>query len=183
MTENKEKITFIATGGTIDSIPTGDKVDSASNARTGRKVIKDTSGIPNYIEKMIAPHFDFEMKRVLMIDSLDINEDHRQTILKSIKETEGQKIIVTHGTDTMIETALFLEKNLKDNDKTIILVGSVFPLYEIHGSDAPFNLGYAIAQAQAKNSGIYLCMNASCFTPDKVLKNRKIGRFEFKEAS
>ena len=83
----------------------------------------------------------------------------------------------------MVETAKFIEERISDIQKTVILVGSIIPLDGFYQSDAPFNLGYAIAQVQSKPYGIYICMNAQCFTPQQVMKNKEIGRFEFKEAS
>jgi len=174
MTINTNKITFIATGGTIDSV---------FDAPSERKKIKEHSGIPDYIYKVIAPHFEFDVKEPVMIDSLDMLNEHRQQILTAIENVKNKNIIITHGTDTMIDTALYIQRHLKDQSKTIILVGSMIPLDGFYQSDAPFNLGYAIAQVQTNKGGIHLCMNAQCFTPDEVIKNREIGRFEFIENS
>lgn len=174
MTVNTNKITFIATGGTIDSI---------FDAPSERKKIKEHSGIPDYIHNVIAPHFEFDVKEPVMIDSIDMLDEHRQKIVDAIEKVTNKNIIITHGTDTMIDTALFLSKNLKDQSKTIILVGSMIPLDGFYQSDAPFNLGYAIAQVQMNKGGIHLCMNAQCFTPDEVIKNRNIGRFEYKDVT
>ncbi len=174
MTENKQTITFIATGGTIDSV---------FHAPSERKKIKEHTGIPHYIQKIIEPHFDIETKEAVMIDSLDMIDDHRIQILDAIEKTDNKKIIITHGTDTMRETGLYLEQHLKDKSKTIILVGSMIPLDGFYNSDAPYNLGYAVAQVQSKNAGIYICMNSQCFAPDEVSKDSAIGRFEFRDAS
>ena len=173
MAVNTNKITFIATGGTIDSV---------FDAPSERKKIKEHSGIPEYIRKVIAPHFEFDVKEPVMIDSIDMLDEHRQKIVASIETVTNKNIIITHGTDTMIDTALYQQKNLKDQSKTIIIVGSMIPLDGFYQSDAPFNLGYAIAQVQLNKGGIHLCMNAQCFTPDEVIKNTDIGRFEPKEA-
>ena len=83
----------------------------------------------------------------------------------------------------MVETAQFIEEHITDSNKTIVLVGAMVPLEGFYPTDAPFNLGYAIAQLQTRKAGIYICMNAQCFTPDEVIKDREIARFEFKEAS
>lgn len=174
MSENKDEITFIATGGTIDS-----KFHGASE----RKVIKEDSGIPDYIKEVINPHFGAHYTKAIMIDSLDMVDDHRVHIVEAINASGTEKIIVTHGTDTMVETARYIEKNISDLKKTIVLVGSMIPLDGFYQSDAPFNLGYAIAQVQNKPHGIYICMNAHCFSATEVKKNKEIGRFEFKEAS
>ncbi|HPF78796.1 MAG TPA: asparaginase domain-containing protein [Alphaproteobacteria bacterium] len=174
MAENKRKITFIATGGTIDSV---------FHAPSERKVIKQESGIPTYISDVINPHFEAEYKKVIMIDSLDMVDDHRALIVEEINKTQNDRIIITHGTDTMIETARYIEKNIPNVQKTIVLVGSMIPLDGFYQSDAPFNLGFAIAKAQDNPHGIYVCMNGECFLAKDVIKNREIGRFEFKQAS
>ena len=105
MAVNTNKITFIATGGTIDSV---------FDAPSERKKIKEHSGIPEYIRKVIAPHFEFDVKEPVMIDSIDMLDEHRQKIVASIETVTNKNIIITHGTDTMIDTALYLQKNLKD---------------------------------------------------------------------
>lgn len=174
MSENTAKITFIATGGTIDS---------KFHAPTERKIIKDESGIPDYLQNVINPHFIGEFKKVIMIDSLDMVDNDRALIVDEINNTENDKIIITHGTDTMVETALYLEEKIATIQKTIILVGSMIPLDGFYQSDAPFNLGYAIAKAQHNAHGIYICMNSQCFSAKDVVKNKEIGRFEFKQAS
>ncbi len=174
MTENKTKITFIATGGTIDS---------KFHAPTERKVIKDQSGIPNYIRGVIHPHFINEFKQIMMIDSIDMTDEGRAAIVKEINNTQNDKIIITHGTDTMVETALYIEEKIPEIQKRIILIGSMLPLDGFYQSDAPFNLGYAIAKVQEPTYGVYICMNAEIFSSQEVIKNKEIGRFEFKDVS
>ncbi len=172
MSENKEKIHIIATGGTIDGV-----YDPSSE----RKVTGTKSSIRAYLEKTIAPHFSIELNEIMMIDSLDMTDNHREKIVDAINATETKKILITHGTSAMVETAQFINKNITDNNKTIILVGAMIPLEGFYPTDAPFNLGYAIAQAQTRDAGIYLCMNAQCFTPDNTTKNIDAARFEFKD--
>lgn len=174
MAEKQDEITFIATGGTIDS-----KFHGASE----RKVIKDESGIPDYIREVINPHFTSFYKKAIMIDSLDMVDDHRVHIVEAIHSSTTEKIVITHGTDTMVQTAQYIEKNIPNLNKTIVIVGSMIPLDGFYQSDAPFNLGYAIAQVQNRQHGVYICMNSQCFSTDEVQKNKEIGRFEFKEAS
>ena len=174
MSEKQQHIRIIATGGTIDS---------KFHAPTEGKIIKNESGIPDYLNEIIHPHFTYKFKKVIMIDSLDMLDEHRYKIIEEINKTDTNKIIVTHGTDTMIETAKFIEDKISDIQKTIILVGSMIPLDGFYHSDAPFNIGYAIAQVQACKPGVYICMNAHCFTPQEAIKNISIARFEFKDAS
>ena len=141
-------IHIIATGGTIDGV-----YDPASE----RKVTKSKSNIVGYIEGTIAPHFKTHFKELMMIDSLDMTDDHRQQIVDEIESTEGNKILITHGTSTMVETAQFIRQHLlPDNNKTIVLVGAMVPLEGFYPTDAPFNLGYAIASLQNLKQGIYM---------------------------
>ena len=78
----------------------------------------------------------------------------------------------------MRDTAMYLKEKLTDNNKTIILIGSMFPLEGFYHSDAAFNLGYAISKIQTLPAGIYICMNGKTFDPEKVKKNVGEGRFE-----
>ena len=172
MTENKEKTTFILTGGTIDG-----KYHPPSE----RKITKKNSVVADYIEKIINPHFSANFKQLIMIDSLEMTDVHRQKILDEINKIKTDKIIITHGSSTMVETAQYLEEKIPDNSKTIILVGAMVPLEGFYPTDAPFNLGYAIAQAQTRAAGVYICMNAHCFTPQEAVKNVETARFEFKD--
>jgi len=172
MTENKEIIHIIATGGTIDGV-----YDPASE----RKVTKSKSNIIGYFKDTIAPHFDLHFKELMMIDSLDMTDDHRHKIADELNNTDADKILITHGTSTMIETAQVIQERLIDKNKTIILVGAMVPLEGFYPTDAPFNLGYAIAQLQTQPGGVYMCMNAHCFSPDEAVKNVDLSRFEFIE--
>jgi len=174
MTNHKEKIHIIATGGTIDG-----KYDAPSE----KKITKDKSTINKYITETIEPHFSIEFEELMMIDSAYMTNKHRKKITETVDKSTTNKIIITHGTGTMIETAQFLEQHLMTKNKTIILVGAMIPLEGFYPTDAPFNLGYAIAQVQLNEAGIYLCMNAHCFAPHEAIKNLEAARFEFKDAS
>lgn len=88
-----------------------------------------------------------------------------------------QKIIITHGTYTMPDTARYLKANLKRDDQTIVFTGSMIPLTGFSPSDAPFNLGYSIAKIQDLPAGIYVCMNGRVFSPNEVVKFLYGGRF------
>jgi len=95
--------------------------------------------------------------------------------LQSCKNCSEDKIVITHGTDTMPETAKVLGKNIKD--KTIVLLGSMIP-YSFGGSDALFNLGCAISAVQILPKGVYITMNGKIFPYDNVRKNKEIGEFQ-----
>lgn len=88
-----------------------------------------------------------------------------------------KKVIITHGTYTMPDSAKFLKANLKRKDQTIIFTGSMIPLLGFAPSDAPFNLGYAIARVQELKAGIYVAMNGKIFMPEEVVKLLSEGRF------
>ncbi len=125
-------------------------------------------------------HLDCDMSRVCQFDSLDINDDIRAEILKTVEESKANKIVIIHGTSTMELSAQYLASHLPHTEKTIILTGAMIPLKEFAMSDGGFNLGYAIASVQHANPGIYVAMNATLFDACDVVKNVEIGRFEKK---
>lgn len=161
---SKNLISIIMTGGTIDSIWIGAQ-DSV--------VVSEHSILPEYFQELgrnLKFYDELEFTEVCMKDSRAITEEDRKEILKAIEESKTNKIIITHGTYTMPDTARFLEDNLQRKDQTIILTGSMVPIKGFDFSDGSFNLGYAVAQVQKLASGIYVCMNARVFTPEEVLK-------------
>ena len=104
----------------------------------------------------------------------------RESIKDHIDTTNTNKILITHGTDTMVETAEFLLRKYNDKpDKAILLTGAMFPLL-FHPSDAGFNLGYALAKLESLEPNIYICMNTKIFTAGTVIKNKEQGLFEKK---
>ena len=113
-----------------------------------------------------------------MKDSRELNMTDVRKILSTIEKSPCKKIILTHGTYTMPDTARFLVKNLKRKDQTIILTGSMIPLEGFSPSDAGFNLGYSVSQAKVLSSGVYVCMNGRTFSPDEVIKVLYEGRFD-----
>ena len=112
---------------------------------------------------------DVKIKELMLLDSLDMKNEHRDVILENCTQTKDEKIIITHGTDTMVETAKYLAKvNLK---KTIVLTGAMIP-YKFGRSYDLFNLGCALAFVQSLKSGVYIAMNGKVFDWDKVVKNK-----------
>jgi L-asparaginase len=110
-----------------------------------------------------------------MIDSLDLSEADRRLILENCRSVDEERIVVTHGTDTMAETARVLgEASLS---KTIVLTGAMVP-YAFGSSDGLFNLGSALSFVQALPHGVYIAMNGRCFSWENVHKNRELGIFE-----
>ena len=104
-----------------------------------------------------------------------MENSHRQEILNKCKSCKEDKIVITHGTDTMVETAKLLGEEIKD--KTIVLTGSIIP-YSFVKSDAHFNLGCAIAFAQFLPKGVYIAMHGKIFSYDNVRKNKEMNGFE-----
>ncbi len=160
-------IHFLITGGTIDSHWDG-KADTA--------VINEESVLPEYFKTLIL-YAHIEATTICLKDSRNLNQDDIQRLLVAIEESPHKKIVVSHGTYTMQDTAKFLKHNLTRKDQTIILTGSMIPLSGFNPSDAPFNLGYAIAKVEDLAPGIYIAMNGRSFDPDEVAKNLAEGKF------
>jgi len=112
---------------------------------------------------------------LMLIDSLEMTEKDREAILQQCVNCSEDKIIITHGTDTMTVTAKVLAKNI--NNKTIVLTGAMIPI-KFGSSDGLFNLGSALAFVQTLAPGIYVAMNGRYFHWDNVRKNKLTGRFE-----
>ncbi len=117
----------------------------------------------------------FGISTLMMIDSLEMADSDREIILENCIRADENKIVITHGTDTMVETARFLAGFVKD--KTILLTGAMIP-YKFGSSDGLFNLGSALAFVQTLPHGIYIAMNGKYFNWDNVRKNKKTGVFE-----
>ena len=166
MTEDN-KILFILTGGTIDSHYDGSKDTAVPN---------EHSVVPKYIQSLKL-YEEVEFTEVCMKDSREINESKRKKIIDIISNSNNIRIIITHGTYTMPDTARYLSANLTDNNKVIIFVASMIPLAGFTETDAGFNLGYAIAKSQDLKEGIYVCMNGRIFDPEEVVKIISEGRF------
>lgn len=112
---------------------------------------------------------------LMMIDSLEMTDKDREWIVYQCNQCTEDKIIITHGTDTMAETAKVLAKNI--SNKTIVLTGAMIPI-KFGSSDGLFNLGSALAFVQTLTHGVYVAMNGRFFNWDNVRKNKLTGRFE-----
>lgn len=162
---------IVITGGTIDSV---------WNGAQDTVVVPEHSTLPDYFKELGANlkfYEELEFSEVCMKDSRAITEEDRKLIVNAIEESKAEKIIITHGTYTMPDTARFIKEHLKRKDQTIILTGSMVPIKGFDFSDGPFNLGYAFAQVQVLKPGIYVCMNSRVFTPEEVAKNIAEGKF------
>ena len=120
---------------------------------------------------------DVDVETLMMIDSLQMTDSDRQLILRRCLEVEEDRIVITHGTDTMEQTAAVLGGAVAG--KTIVLTGAMIP-YKFGSSDGLFNLGTALAFVQALNPGVYVAMNGECFPWHAVRKNRERGVFEWR---
>ncbi|MBS1854020.1 MAG: asparaginase [Acidobacteria bacterium] len=158
------KIRIIATGGTFDK---------EYNELTGELFFKDT-----HIGDMLRlgrSYLDVTVESLMMIDSLQMTDADRDRILARCREVPEERIVITHGTDTMEHTAAVLGKGLQG--KTVVLTGAMVP-YKFGSSDGMFNLGTALAFVQTLSAGTYVAMNGRCFPWHSVRKNRKKGVFE-----
>ncbi len=159
------KIKFLAVGGTIDKV----YFDALSKYEVGESNIHD-------ILKNGRVNFEYEVASLLKKDSLDMTDEDRQLVLNAVKKEPWKHIIITHGTDTMVETARVLDKI---TDKVIVLTGAMEPA-KFKTSDAVFNLGLAVAAVQTLTPGAYIAISGRIFAPGNVRKNRKLKQFEEK---
>lgn len=118
---------------------------------------------------------DVSVEVLMMIDSLEMKESHRQRIVDACAAAPERHLVITHGTDTMVETALLLDA--ARIDKVIVLTGAMVP-YAFGSSDGLFNLGSALSFVQTLPPGVYIAMNGRYFAADRVRKNRDVGVFE-----
>ena len=159
------KLKILCTGGTFDKV----YYDALSDYQIGDPQVE-------WILNQANTTLDYQIESILKKDSLDITDSDRQQILEKVQAEPSTHIVITHGTDTMVETAQVLNEI---TDKTIVLVGAMQPA-RFKDSDAIFNTGFAVAAATLLSPGIYIAMNGQIFSADEVRKNRDAGRFEAK---
>lgn len=152
---------------------TGGTFDKEYDELNGVLFFKDTH-LPEML-KLGRCRLDLDISSLMMMDSLDMTEADRQVILQNCLKASQDKIVITHGTDTMVETARLLAQHVKN--KTVVLTGAMIP-YKFGSSDGLFNIGSALAFVQILAPGVYIAMNGRYFTWDNVRKNKKIGEFE-----
>ncbi len=152
---------------------TGGTFDKEYNEITGELFFKETH-LPEMISRSrVTP--EVKVRTLMMIDSLDMTAGDRIFIANQCNEIPEDKIIITHGTDTMAVTAAVLAEKVAG--KTIVLTGAMIP-YKFGSSDGFFNLGCALAFVQTLPHGVYVSMNGRYFNWDNVRKNRQTGQFE-----
>ena len=152
---------------------TGGTFDKEYNELTGQLYFKDTH-LAEVLERgrCLVP---VDIRTLMMIDSLEMTDIDRELIAKHCIEADENQIIITHGTDTMAETARILSE--KVTNKTVVITGAMVP-YKFGSSDGLFNLGSAMAFVQTLKPGVYVAMNGRCFHADNVRKNKQTGEFE-----
>jgi L-asparaginase len=152
---------------------TGGTFDKEYNELNGELYFKDT-----HMKDLLAMgrcRLDTEIRTLMMIDSLEMTQEDRELIAHQCNQCEETQIVITHGTDTMSETAKVLAQKVKG--KTVVLFGAMIPI-KFGSSDGLFNLGSALAFVQTLPHGIYVAMNGRYFNWDNVRKNKQTGRFE-----
>lgn len=158
-------IKFFSVGGTIDKI----YFDSLSTYKIGPPRIDE-------ILREARVTFDYEIVSLMKKDSLDMTESDRDLIVEAVQADPSRHIIITHGTDTMVDTGIRLKKI---TDKVIVLTGAMEPSC-FKSSDAPFNLGCAVSAVQSLPPGVYIAISGQLFDPVFTRKNRDSKQFEFK---
>jgi L-asparaginase len=161
----------------IRILVTGGTFDKEYDELTGRLFFRDT-----HVEEMLRrgrARLDLAVETVMMIDSLEMDDEGRGRIVARCRAAAERAIVVTHGTDTMVETARALAA--ASLDKTVVLTGAMVP-YAFGSSDGLFNLGSALSFVQVLPAGVYVAMNGRHFRWDAVRKNRTTGTFEPLEA-
>ena len=152
---------------------TGGTFDKEYNELTGALYFKET-----HLNEMLhlgRSNLDVSITTLMMKDSLDFVDADRFKIATACNEVNSEKILITHGTDTMTQTASYLAQYCPN--KTIVLTGAMIP-YKFGSSDGLFNLGSALAFVQILTNGVYIAMNGKIFEANKVKKNKDKGEFE-----
>jgi len=152
---------------------TGGTFDKEYNELTGELFFKETH-LPEMLKRSRSS-LDVTVRTLMMIDSLQMTAEDRDLIAHQCRNAKEDKIIITHGTDTMTVTARELAEKVPN--KTIVLTGAMIP-YKFGSSDGFFNLGAALAFVQTLPAGVYVVMNGRYFNSDNVIKNKQTGQFE-----
>lgn len=159
------KIIFIQTGGTIDKdYPHTTKGWAFEFGEPATRRILDK----------LNPSFEYDIITSCQKDSLEITDEDRMNLVKIIEKRPENKFIITHGTDTMLETAIFLKEHIKN--KLMVITGAMLP-ERFSNSDAPINLGCAIATANLINTGVYIAMHGIVKKSDEIERNLVNGKY------
>ena len=159
-------VLILTTGGTIDKVYFDAKSEYAVGEPQAAYILRE-AGVTT----------PFQVRTLLQKDSLEMTAADRELVAAHVRLAEETRILVTHGTDTMVETARAVAPVAAEGGKTIVLVGSLSPALH-RSTDADFNLGFAFAAVQTLSPGVYVAMNGQVFPADQVRKNREANRFE-----
>ena len=155
---------------------TGGTFDKKYNELNGSLSFEDTH-LPEML-RLGRSRLDVSVRTLMMIDSLEMTDADRALIVEQCRQADESRLLITHGTDTMVETARELAAaKLPESGKTIVLTGAMIP-YAFGSSDGLFNLGSALSFVQVLPPGVYIAMNGRYFAWDRVKKNRESGVFE-----
>jgi L-asparaginase len=157
----------------IRILVTGGTFDKEYNELNGQLFFKDTN-VPEML-RLGRCRLDVKIRTVMMVDSLEMTDADRALIVQNCAKSPEKRIVITHGTDTMTDTAAAVAAAV--TEKTIVLTGAIIP-YAFGSSDGLFNLGSALSFAQVLPPGVYIAMNGKCFPWDRVRKNRERAEFE-----
>lgn len=152
---------------------TGGTFDKEYDEIHGRLFFKDS-----HVQEMLTRgrcRLDLSLRTLMMVDSLDMSDADREVVAQNCRSCPEPRVVVTHGTDTMVETAAAIARAV--SQKTVVLTGAMVP-YAFGSSDGLFNLGSALSFAQVLPPGVYIAMNGQYFAWDRVRKNRQTGVFE-----
>ena len=153
---------------------TGGTFDKSYNHISGDLFFEKTH-IPEMLKRSKS-RLNVEVKTLMMIDSLEMTESDINKIIEECKDSKSKRIVITHGTDTMVNTASKIAKKI--NDKTIVLTGAMIPYAFGSSSDGFFNLGSALSFVQTLEKGIYIAMNGQYFKYNNVIKDKEKGYFK-----
>ncbi len=160
-----EKLLIIQTGGTIDKDYPRTQLGYA---------FEITSPAVQRVLSKINPSFEFEIISLLKKDSSEITDSDRELIKNKCLQSDCPKILITHGTDTMIETGLFLKEI---QDKTVVITGAFLP-ERFKDSDADFNIGFAIGALLSLDIGVFIAMNGNVVSATNCYRNKESGKFQ-----
>ena len=160
----------------IQILITGGTFDKSYNHISGDLFFEKTH-IPDMLKRSKC-RLNVDIKTLMMIDSLEMTKKDIEKIIDQCKKTKSSRIVITHGTDTMVNTAEKIAEKIKD--KTIVLTGAMIPYAFGSSSDGFFNLGSALSFVQTLKNGVYIAINGQYFDYDKVEKNKLKGYFEKK---
>lgn len=166
MPEIMNYVQIFSTGGTIDKI----YFDANSEFEVGEPQIEAV-----FREARVT--FEFGVESLMRKDSLEITDTDRAAIRSAVESCPHRFILITHGTDTMTDTAAVLEDIAARDEKVVVLTGAMAPVRFRH-SDAEFNIGCAVGALSSRPPGVYIAMSGHVFESGKVCKNREAGRFE-----